>query len=148
MVSEWVLEESNHKKVVWSTNNPKLLQHLAAFEKLKRIVGWGAAKGYKPRSATQVRSLLILAPPAWWTWTRAADGTESSELFANMMILNRHCRLTLTEAHPKRGRKVKDFEGYSERAEEHLLKFAAKQLKGMVSVRGRHLFDSGLLRAA
>ena len=89
----------------------------------------------------------MLAPPAWFTWTRAPDSVVSAHLFANMAILNRHCRLTLTEAHPVKGRNVRAFEGYSDRAETKLLQFAAKQLEGMVQARGRHLFDPGLLLA-
>ena len=143
----WQQEKNTKRKVVWTTNQPKLVAALASFNTLRGFYGFQGAKGYKPRSAKQVRSLLILSPPAWLTWSIGADGSQSSHLFANMMILNRHGRLTLTEAHPSKGRQVRAFEGYSGRAEEKLLTFAKRQLRGMVEVRGRKNFDPGLLRA-
>ena len=147
LLEDWTLEVNTKRKVVWSTNSAKHVAALASFQTLKRIMGYMSLKGYKPRSARQVRSILMLAPPAWFTWTRAPDSVVSAHLFANMAILNRHCRLTLTEAHPVKGRNVRAFEGYSERAEDKLLAFARKQLKGLVEKRGRQHFDSGLLLA-
>ena len=147
LAADWEVEKDTKRKVVWTTNNPKMIAQMASFELLKRLFGFQAAKGYKPRSARQVRSLLILSPPAWLTWSKAADGVQASHLFCNVMILNRHGRLTLTEAHPSKGRVVKAFEGYSERAESKLLAFAQKQLRGLVEKRGRPHFDVGLLLA-
>ena len=147
MTKGWDVEKSTKRKVTWTTNNPKLIAELASFELLKRMFGFQASKGYKPRSVRQVRSVLILAPPCWLTWSMAADGVLSSQMFCNVMILNRHGRLTLTEAHPSKGRVVRAFEGYSDRAEDKLLLFARKQVAGLVEKRGRTHFDPGLLLA-